>query len=93
MIGELSYERNMLDGSMFGTLQKNTDKQFYEYGKGAFSIYAPTGAYQYKIFAAQVANANDEAYTVVQERQDVRHRRETGKPGQYGHIEHLHRYR
>ena len=60
----LLYGHNMLDGSMFGTLQKYTDEQFYKDGKGTFVIYAPTGAYQYEIFAVQVVDADDEAYTV-----------------------------
>ena len=60
----LIYGHNMLDGSMFGTLQKYIDEKFYLDGKGTFSIYTPTGAYQYKIFAVQVVDANDGAYTV-----------------------------
>ena len=60
----LVYGHNMLDGSMFGTLQKYTDEQFYKNGKGTFSIYTPTGAYQYEIFAVQVVDADSEAYTV-----------------------------
>ncbi len=60
----LVYGHNMLDGSMFGTLKKYTDEQFYRDGKGTFSIYTPTGAYQYKIFAVQIVDGNDGAYTV-----------------------------
>ena len=60
----LVYGHNMLDGSMFGTLKKYTDEQFYKEGKGTFAIYTPTGAYQYKIFAVQVVDADNEAYTV-----------------------------
>ena len=60
----LVYGHNMLDGSMFGTLQKYTDEQFYKDGEGTFVIYTPEGAYQYKIVAVQVVDADDEAYTV-----------------------------
>ena len=60
----LVYGHNMLDGSMFGTLQQYIDEQFYRNGKGTFAIYTPTGSYQYKIFAVQVVDASNEAYTV-----------------------------
>ena len=60
----LVYGHNMLDGSMFGTLQKYTDERFYKNGKGTFAIYTPTGAYQYEIFAVQVVDADNGAYTV-----------------------------
>ena len=60
----LVYGHNMLDGSMFSNLLKYIDEQFYRDGKGTFAIYTPTGVYEYKIFAVQVVDANDGAYTV-----------------------------
>ena len=60
----LIYGHNMRDESMFGQLDEYTSKDFYQKGTGAFRIYTPNGTYRYKIFAVDIVDPTDDAYTV-----------------------------
>lgn len=60
----LVYGHNMLDGSMFGTLQSYTSEDFLRNGTGTFTIYTPAATYQYRIFSIQIVDPQDEAYAV-----------------------------
>lgn len=58
------YGHNMLDETMFGSLDNYVNEQFYRNGKGTFTIYTPNGAYVYKIFAAAIVDPTDETYAM-----------------------------
>ncbi|MCD8301108.1 MAG: class B sortase [Clostridiales bacterium] len=58
------YGHNMKNGSMFGTLKKyRRDDSFYDDNQ-YFTVYTPTAAYRYHIFAYEVVQDDDVVYTV-----------------------------
>ena len=59
----LVYGHNMLDESMFGRLDDYASEDFYRRGAGTFSIFTPDGTYRYQIFAANIVDPADQAYT------------------------------
>ena len=58
----LLYGHNMLDESMFGQLDEYVSAEFYAKGTGAFTIFTPTAAYRYKIFAVDIVDPTDDVY-------------------------------
>lgn len=59
----LVYGHNMRDESMFGQLDEYVSEEFYENGLDTFSIYTPNGTYRYQIFAVNIVDPTDDAYT------------------------------
>lgn len=58
------YGHNMKNGSMFGTLKKFCDENFYKKNK-YFFILTPKVIYTYKVFSYHVADAKGRVYNVV----------------------------
>ena len=60
----LIYGHHMQDGSMFGTLGKYKDEDFYKSGTGTFTLYTPGGARRYRIFSVQSIGDSGPVYTI-----------------------------
>lgn len=59
------YGHNMRNGTMFGSLAKYTDPDFYEQNGGWFTLYTPNdGNWRYQIFGIKQVPATDPLYTV-----------------------------
>lgn len=64
------YGHNMKDGSMFGSLKKYKDAEFYERNP-YFTLYTEGMAYRYQIFACQEAVSGGPVYQVGYEPNDA----------------------
>ena len=59
----LLYGHNMLDDSMFGSLDSYLNEDFYRNGTDAFTVFTPEGkTYRYQIFAVNVVSPIDDVY-------------------------------
>lgn len=65
------YAHNMADGSMFGTLSSFLDQDFLASTGGMFTVHTQEGVFRYQVFAVDIVDPADAAYTVGYTDKDV----------------------
>ena len=60
----IMYAHNMIDGTMFANLMRYQNAEFASGDAGAFNVYTPAGTLRYRVFAVNVVDAEDEAFTL-----------------------------
>lgn len=60
----LIYGHTMQNGTMFGSLKKYEDEDFYRSGTALITLYTPSAVRTYQIFAVQRVPSDSEVYTI-----------------------------
>lgn len=63
------YGHNVKDGSMFGSLTRFREEDFYRQAGGSFTLYTPAGAWRYTIFSVENVQVNDPGVYAIGYRQ------------------------